>query len=573
MSGSSPHRPHPEGPRSQPPRPDPAEATPGPDVGRRAFVGTSLRAGVLGVVGALLLPKPLIAASGITEIVRARRAPSLIRSDHLRPVLPGGIQSGDVTSSRGVIWAHADRPARMHLEWSTREDFRDARRIRGPAAHDGNGFTAAVDLEGLPAGEQILYRVQFESLENPRTLSEPWIGRFRTAPDFERGMERPLRLAWSGDCAGQGWGIDVARGGMQTYEALRQAEPDVFIHSGDIIYADQPLPLEVPLDDGTVWRNLVTPAKEKVAETLDEFRGNFAYNLLDVHARAFHQSVPVIAQWDDHEVVNNWFPGLELDYDDRYTVKSASLLAARARQALFEFLPIRRHAGDPERIYRKFSYGPLLEVFVIDLRSYRGPNTPNVQPASSPETAHLGYPQLAWLKRSLRESRAVWKVIASDMPIGLVVPDRPRDGQRTYEAWANGDDGVPAGRELEIADLLRFMKENGIRNTVWVTADVHYASVHHYAPERAAFLDFDPFWEFVAGPMHAGTFGPNTLDGTFGPEVIFQSPAPAPNRPPSDDLQFFGTLDLDPRTQSLTASIFNRQGVRLWSREIPPDPA
>ena len=27
--------------------------------------------------------------------------------------------------------------------------------------------------------------------------------------------------------------------------------------------------------------------------------------------------------------------------------------------------------------------------------------------------------------------------------------------------------------------------------------------------------------EFVAGPLHAGTFGPNELDNTFGPELKF----------------------------------------------------
>ena len=43
---------------------------------------------------------------------------------------------------------------------------------------------------------------------------------------------------------------------------------------------------------------------------------------------------------------------------------------------------------------------------------------------------------------------------------------------------------------------------------VWITGDVHYAAAHHYHPERARFTDFDPFWEFVAGPPHAGTFGP-----------------------------------------------------------------
>ena len=56
-----------------------------------------------------------------------------------------------------------------------------------------------------------------------------------------------------------------------------------------------------------MWRNLVTEEKSKVAETLDEFRGNYRYNLLDEHVRRFNAEVPQYVQWDDHEVTNNWF--------------------------------------------------------------------------------------------------------------------------------------------------------------------------------------------------------------------------------------------------------------------------
>ena len=65
------------------------------------------------------------------------------------------------------------------------------------------------------------------------------------------------------------------------------------------------------------------------------------------------------------------------------------------------------------------------------------------------------------------------------------------------------------------------MKRAGVRNTVWLTADVHYTAAHYYNPDKAQFQEFDPFWEFVSGPFHAGTFGPNELDNTFGPEVRF----------------------------------------------------
>ena len=58
---------------------------------------------------------------------------------------------------------------------------------------------------------------------------------------------------------------------------------------------------------------------------------------------------------------------------------------------------------------------------------------------------------------SLRASTATWKVIASDMPIGLIVRDGPTD----FEALANADDGPPLGRERETAELLRNLKEPG----------------------------------------------------------------------------------------------------------------
>ncbi len=524
-----------------------------PSLTRRAFVGASLAAGASALVRPTSLWTP------------QQGAPSIVSSDRLRPLMPSGVQSGDVLADRAILWSRTDRPARMLVEWATNERFTNARRVRGPVAQAASGFTSHLDLGGLPAGETVHYRVQYESDASPGVMSEPLTGQFRTPA---RDVSRGVRVAWSGDMVGQGWGIDEARGGIRMYDALRRAEPDVFIHSGDNIYADGPLLPEVRLDDGTLWRNLITPEKAKVAETLEEFRGNFAYNLLDTNARAFHAHVPMVAQWDDHEVVNNWYHDLVLENDARYSEKRVRVLAQRAKQALFEMLPIRRNARETGRVYRRFSQGPLLEIFVIDLRSYRGANSPNLQQTPSAATAILGEAQLAWLEQALRSSRAVWKVIASDMPIGLVVNDKMRDGVQHYEAVANADAGMPRGREHEIARLLSAIKRHRVRNVVWVTADVHYAAAHHYAPDRAAFHEFDPFWEFVAGPMHAGTFGPNALDGTFGPEVRFASAAPSPNRPPSDNLQFYGTLDVDPRTRALTAALHDVTGRRLWSTDL-----
>jgi alkaline phosphatase D len=278
--------------------------------------------------------------------------------------------------------------------------------------------------------------------------------------------------------------------------------------------------------------------------------------------------VSQIVLWDDHEVRDNWYPSQRLDADRRYSVKSVALLAARAKRAFLEYQPVRINPIDPERIYRSWSRGPLLEIFALDMRSYRGANSPNVQPELNPDSAILGSAQISWLKAALKASTSTWKVIASDMPLSLVVPDTGG----TFEAVANRHDGPPLGRELEIADLLSFIRDARVRNVVWITADVHYAAAHHYDPARAQFTRFVPFWEFVAGPLHAGTFGPNQLDRTFGPEVRFLG-IPAgmkPNRPPSDGLQFFGLGRIDHRTKALTMQIRNRKGETVYSMELAP---
>jgi alkaline phosphatase D len=497
----------------------------------------------------------------------ARGAPALVTSDRVRPLATSGVQAGDVTARRAVIWSRADRPARMIVEYAANDAFRGATTIEGPAALADTDFTARVDLAGLRPGEMVFYRVRFDSLSHPGARSEPITGQFRTAPR----VRRRIRLAWSADTVGQGWGISPEHGGLRTYETMLRHEPDVFVHSGDMIYADNPLLPEVSLPDGRVWKNLMTPAKAKVAETLDEFRGNYAYNLLDEHMRRFNASVPVLAQWDDHEVMNNWHPAMSLEGDPRYREKRIAVLAARARRAMFEYVPFRRSPDEAGRVYRACAYGPRLEVFLLDERSYRGPNGTNLAAATGPDTAMLGRAQLDWLKARLLTSTATWKVMATDMPLGLIVRDGAREGQPSFEGWANG--GGPAlGRGLDLAELFSFIKQHRIRNTVWITADVHYAAALHYQPSRAVTKNFLPFWEFVAGPLHAGNFGPNAIDPTFGPEVKFQSAEPggSQNRPPSDGHLYFGTLTVAGESGRLTAELFNVAGERLYGVDLDP---
>jgi alkaline phosphatase D len=383
--------------------------------------------------------------------------PSISRAAD-RPRIAGGIQSGDVSDGSAVIWARADRAARMQVECSTVESFKTIVAAASGDTRPDADFTSKLLLSDLPPGQDIFYHVRFYDIATG-IAGESRVGHFRTAP----AAGQSISFLWSGDTAGQGWGIDLSRGGYRSYRTMLDNRPDFFIHSGDHIYADCTIPSEQKLPSGETWRNIVTEEKSEVAHTLAQLRGNYGYSHLDEHFRDFHANVPMFAQWDDHEVTNDWSPSGSYDeagYEDDGTPR----LVARARRAFFDFMPIRDLGARQGRVYRKIAYGPLLDVFMIDMRSFRG-DTWNK--GSDHRGWILGAEQLAWLKRELAASRATWKVIAADLPIGLI----------SLDAVALGN-GPPDRREHEIADLLGSIRRAGVRNVVWLTADMHYTAAH-----------------------------------------------------------------------------------------------
>jgi alkaline phosphatase D len=190
------------------------------------------------------------------------------------------------------------------------------------------------------------------------------------------------------------------------------------------------------------------------------------------------------------------------------------------------------------------------------MRSYR------IASSKGDEALILGTAQVAWLKRELMSSRATWKVIAADLPIGVISAD----------AVALGD-GPPRGREIEVADLLSFIKHAGVHNTVWITADMHYTAAIYYDPNRAVFQDFDPFWEFISGPLHAGTWGPGDVDNTFGARAVYQkgcSREQGENLAPCFGLQFFGHVAIDGATEVMTVTLKDVDNRDLWATRIEP---
>src|SRR3712207_2096391 len=109
-----------------------------------------------------------IAARAILRLFSMRRrdlfpllgcaaAPSFSQANQ-RPRAEWGVQAGDVAAGRALIWSRSDRPARMIVEWSTTEAFRDPRKVLGSYAIDATDFTSRIDLRELPPGQQIFFR-------------------------------------------------------------------------------------------------------------------------------------------------------------------------------------------------------------------------------------------------------------------------------------------------------------------------------------------------------------------------------------------------------------------------------
>ena len=301
-----------------------------------------------------------------------------------------------------MVWARADRPARMLVEVATTDSFKTIRSAVFVDALPESDFTAKLLIEGLPAGQDIFYRVRFQDLRladhRRRAACRALPHRAgRPALDLVRLVGRHRRP-----------GLGHRRGARR-HAHLRDhaAQPPGFLHPLRRQHLCRRPDRRRELQAAERRRSGRTSSprrSRKPAETLAEFRGNYKYNLLDENLRAFNAEVPIFAQWDDHEVTNNWWPGEPLTraeharkkYVDRMPCCSPRAPAAPSTN----IMPMRDTLAEPGRIYRKIAYGPLLDVFMLDMRSYRGPNGEHARQLR-PDAYFLGPTQIAWLKREL----------------------------------------------------------------------------------------------------------------------------------------------------------------------------
>src|SRR5664279_281030 len=163
-----------------------------------------------------------LAATACTRKVTPASAP---------PTVTHGLQVGDVGGGRALVWGRASEASRLLLEWDTTDKFTKPRAVQGPVVTPESGLAATVAIDGLPDGQTIFVRGRFER-EAQRGASNGEIVKFQT-PRSDK-----FRLAWTGDTCGQGFGRNPEFGGLVGYKAVREAQPALWVHSGDMIYAD-----------------------------------------------------------------------------------------------------------------------------------------------------------------------------------------------------------------------------------------------------------------------------------------------------------------------------------------------
>jgi alkaline phosphatase D len=327
-----------------------------------------------------------------------------------------GCAVGDVTAHEAVVWLKTEGPQDVKVLYTTDPLWiapQETLLISTSAERD---FTAQVSLANLTPHTRFLYRMYV-----PGKRQGP-VCEFVTAPLPNDPV--PVTFVIGGDTRQNFRPFSIM-------EFMRSAQPDFFVYLGDTIYAD----------------------KGQTAMTLPDYWGKYVENR-DGFAQRLLAATSLFVMWDDHEVENN------------FTRTHRRLPIGR--QAFFDYWPIRHSQEEPYRLYRSFKWGKGVEVFLLDGRQYRDPETKTL----------LGLEQKHWLLQQLAASSATFKFIVSPVPFS-----DPRE-----DKWGE----YPEERD----EILNTIQENKIPGVIFLAGDVHHAAVSH--------MPHDPdVREFIFGPLAA----------------------------------------------------------------------
>ena len=371
-----------------------------------------------------------------------------------------GIASGDPLQDSIVLWTRlapdplngggmSPHPFPVQWEVSLDPEFKKVVKRGTEVSKPQLGHSVHVEVNGLDASSWYYYRFKAGSEISP-------VGRTKTAPALHSQVEK-LNFAFA-SC--QNW----PTGYYTAYQHMAKDDLDLVIHLGDYIY------------EGTHNSNGVRPIEKDFPEiyTIDDYRNRYALYKLDSDLQAAHANFPWLVTLDDHEVDNNWAGDVPQD-PAKQSEEDFLKRRAIAFQAYYEHMPLRRTSfpnGSSMQIYRRLSFGNLVDISLLDTRQYRddqanGDGWDSPTPESlDPSRTLLGEKQERWLLDGLASSQAKWKVLAQQVFFarrdGAIGPEKE---SYSMDAW----DGYPGARQR----VLNFLEEKNISNTVVLTGDVH----------------------------------------------------------------------------------------------------
>jgi len=326
---------------------------------------------------------------------------------------------GDVTEDEAIVWLRAERESSVSVHYGSKPSLKKHRSSQNVRVTLNSDFTAQIPISGLKPKTIYYYRaVVVGKAPGP-------VCKFVTAPLKNDLVD--VKFAFGAD-------TKESHQPFRILDAIRANGPDFFLHLGDTIYADA---------GGAAVR-------------LSQFWAKYRRNRNDLATQRLLSETSIYVTWDDHEVSDNYHPD--------------NPLAPIGHRAFFDYWPIRRDPRKPNRLYRSFRWGKAVELFILDTRQYRDISQGTI----------LGREQKEWLLRGLSSSDALFKFVATSVPIS---------SRRNVDKWG----GFPVDRR----EVLRTIRREQISGVIFLAADVHYAAVARVPGSRGV------LGEIIVGPLAA----------------------------------------------------------------------
>ena len=355
-----------------------------------------------------------------------------------------GVASADPLPDGVLLWTRVttDAAGPVAVDWWLGEGPQAAAALaRGTAeASPERDFTVHVDVGGLEPGTTYWYGFGAGDVASP-------VGRTRTAP------VGPLRVGLA-SCANWSCGF------FNAYANLAARDLDLVVHVGDYLYENDLMRLS--------RRAVRSHRPPGPCITLEDYRARHAQYRSDPDLQALHARHPVVAAWDDHELIGGtWREGATAHRPGHGPW--APRLAA-ARQAYFEWIPVRRPAHDS--VYRTVPLGPLADLVMLDTRlagrdrPAKDARRPAVRIADR-RRALLGERQWAWLEGEVAASTAQWLLLGNQV---MMAPLRVLHLAGGLGVNPSQWDGYP-GERRRLYELLR--RAGRATNVAVLTGDLH----------------------------------------------------------------------------------------------------